>query len=458
MFNVLVGIVLPVALIGITLTMICLFDTKLGLYISLTSAFFIFYISRMIGDILPLGIIVDMLSGVTFLGMYFRRSSSHGSFWHISRGVITTIYLINLGYLLVEAFNPSMHNIAGWAMAFRKFLVSLMLFFICLHVFKTFKDIREFFYVWIGLCIFTGFYGCFQEWFGLLRFEDHWVTSDPKKYALYFQGGTIRKFSFLSDPTSFGMRMANTIIIAVVLILGPTSRRYKKILIAGSILMALGMAYSGTRTAYFMLPSGIILYILMTIGSKKTLLFAVTFLMMFVALVFGPYHSNGTINRIRTTFEFTDDESFNIRDVNRHRIQPYIWSHPIGGGLMTCGVPGLEYNPGHVLAGFPPDSGLLKNALEGGWIFLILISFTYFLVLQQGIHGYYRSNVPEFRMYYVAITASLFALLVGNYAQDAVGQIPGVFLYFGCLAVIVRLRTMELEMKKQHNYNLSNIK
>lgn len=455
-WNILAGIGLIAGLLGITAVMICLFDSRLGLYISCGISFFVFYVNRMVGDILPVGVVSDILIAITFVGLYFRKTALKSRFWTLAHSAITYVYLLFTVFLIVEAFNPSMHNIQGWIFGFRKFLNFLMIYFVGLHVFKTFDDVKEFFMVWIGLAFFCGFYGCFQEWVGLLPFEEHWVTSDPRKYALYFQGGTIRKWSFLSDPTSFGIRMANTIIFALILAMGPVSKKLKRYLVIGSIFMALGMAYSGTRTAYAMIPVGVILYILMTITSRKTLLVAIGFVMLFAGILFAPIHSNGTINRIRSAFTFSEDDSYNIRDVNRHMIQPYIWSHPIGGGVTTSGVAGEIYNPGHTLAGFPTDSGLLKSAVETGWLGLTLTLLIQFIVMQQCIHAYYRSRKPMFRVFYVGIAATTFSLLIGNYAQDAIGQIPGCFLYFCSLSAIVRLQAIEKEEKESVHVHPNN--
>src|SRR5205085_4667874 len=123
------------------------------------------------------------------------------------------------------------------------------------------------------------------------------------------------------------------------------------------VILMLGMAYSGTRTTNIMLPAGLCLYALLTITDKKTLVTVFVAILGMAFIFFGPIQ-NGTINRMRTTFD-TKDESANVRDINRKYIQPYIYSHPLGGGIATAGVLGEKYNPGHPLAGFPPDSGLL---------------------------------------------------------------------------------------------------
>lgn len=435
-------------LIGATAACICLFNTKLGFFVTTVVGFFLFYIKRIANDAIPMGLAVDLLIAVTFLGIYLKKSVYKERLGRNSGNAITYIYLIYLGFLLVQAFNPAMDSIQGWVFTTRKFLNFLMIFFVGLNIFKTRKDITDYVKLWVILSALAGAYGCFQQWFGLLGFEHDWVMSDPIRYKLYFQGGDFRKFSFLSDPTAYGILMANTVIFCIILLLNTTNKRYRIGLVFAVLFMSLGMAYSGTRTAFFMIPAGLSLYILMTITNKKTMVFAISFLMLFCTLVFGPFYGNSTINRIRSTFEFNTDESLNVRDENRERIQPYILSHPLGGGVCTSGVLGLEFNPGHPLAGFPPDSGYLRTAIETGYVGLILTCLIYFIVLYMGVRNYYRSKNNDYRLLYLGIVASLYSYIVANYAQVAIGQMPGSLFFYSSMAIIINMGN--LESKQQH--------
>jgi len=104
---------------------------------------------------------------------------------------------------------------------------------------------------------------------------------------------------------------------------------------------------------------------------------------------------------------------------------------------------GLQYNPGHPLAGFPPDSGYLRAALETGWIGLAFTLFMFFVMLQVGVRNYYASRSKEVRTIYVGIVASLYAYMIAQYAQVAIGQMPGAFFFYGSMAIIVKLRNFE---------------
>ncbi|WP_341839529.1 O-antigen ligase family protein [Chitinophaga caseinilytica] len=449
------GLVIAAGLIGITVALICLFNTRNGFYIVTVLGFFMFYIKRFADDAIPMGAVCDVLLAVTFLGIYYRKTVLKERLWKYSSNIITLLYGINFGFLMVELFNPSMYSVAGWVFTVRKALNFIMIYFIGLHIFHTRQAIIDYVKLWVILSAIAGLYGCYQQWFGLLGFETNWVMSDPIRYKLYFQGGEIRKFSFLSDPTSFGILMAHGVVFSIILLLNAERKRDRKWLFFSTLCMALGMAYSGTRTAYFMIPAGLSLYVLMTITNRRTMFFAIGFMMLFCVLIFGPFYSNGTINRIRSTFEMSDDESLNVRDENRAKIQPYIFKHPLGGGVATSGVLGLEYNPEHPLAGFPPDSGYLRVAIETGWVGLILTCTIYFTILFTGIRNYYRSRSREFKIIYLGIVASIYAYIIANYAQVAIGQIPGALFFYSAVAMIVNLRGIEEASTQNQNSKIS---
>lgn len=444
------GIVIIAGLLGGTAAFVCLFNTKLGFYLTITVSFFMFFVNRMMHDALPVGAAIDVMILFTFIGIYFRKTMLKEKYWQHSRNPITAVYFLTLAYLLVQVFNPSMDSVAGWVFAIRKFINFLMIFYIALHIFDSYDNIKEFIKLWLGLCFVAGVYGCFQEWHGLLGFEERWVNYDPLRYKLYFQAGHMRKFSILSDPTAFGILMADAVIFILVLMMGNITRKMRNTLLVLLVPIVLGMAYSGTRTANAMLPAGLIIFVLMTITSKKTLAFTIAGVVVFIVVLFGPFH-NPTIQRVRSTFMLSEDGSYNERDINRQSIQPYMLRHPIGGGPSTSGIMGLRYNPHHVLAGFPPDSGYLHTAMELGWVGLALTCFTYFIVMWTGIRNYYRSRSPEIKAVYLAVLAALYGFMIANYAQVAIGQVPGCFFFFAMLAMLVKLITFDKPEPQKNN-------
>ena len=441
------GSVFPILLLGGAAALVCLFNARFGFFLTMFLSFFIFYIKRYFGEDLPVGALIEILLFITFVGIFVNKARRDSVGWRYINNPITYVYLIYIAYVFIQAFNPEMYSLQGWLFIVRKLAGFLMAYFIVIYVFDL-RFLRSFLKFWLFLALLAGAYGCYQEWFGFFPFEENWVRQDELRFGLYYIDGHFRKFSFLSDPAAFGILMAISGLLALVIATGDLQGWKRVVLVLASVVMFMAMAYSGTRTAYAMIPAGLVIFGLMTITHKNTLILATFSVIVFAVIMFGPIYGNSTINRIRSTFQFSEDASLNVRDVNRARIQPYLYDHPIGGGLATSGVLGLKYNPSHVLAGFPPDSGYLRTALETGWIGLLITCVLYFIILYVGVRGYYRGRDPSLKIYYVAIITVVYALIIAQYAQVAIGQVPGALIFYPSLAIIACL----YQYDQQHGY------
>jgi hypothetical protein len=125
----------------------------------------------------------------------------------------------------------------------------------------------------------------------------------------------------------------------------------------------------------------------------------------------------------------------------------------MGGGVMTSGTSGVTYNPDHRLAGFPPDSGLLRMAIEQGPIGLFFICIYYFIILKVCISKFYRNKDPLMRNYYLAFTGVYFTIFVAEFTQEVIGQLPSSLLFYSLLAIIAKLDKIDLS---SNNLELKN--
>lgn len=442
----LVGFGLFGFVLGFFTVLACMTNTELGLYINLCYSFFAFHLSRFLfHDEFPVGVVTDVLLGATFLSLIIRNLGLRRNLNQFTKSSVVIGILVLVFYLLIELFNPYGHSFEGWFQTFRRFLESVFLLFISYVVFTGDAPIRRFVKVLFVLCTIAGLYGCIQQWHGLFNFELDWVRSDGNRFGLFFIMGDFRKFSTMSDPTAYGVVMASCSVFFAIIAWNQSNKLHKYILFGGILLMCLGMGYSGTRTANVMVAAGIAMFILLTLNKKSTRWFAAASALVFIFLLYGPY-INSTIIRFRTSFMGSEDESYKVRDVNRHTIQPYIWQHPIGGGLGTTGASGLRFNRGHFLSGFPPDSGYLRKALETGWIGLGLICVLYYIILKFGIRAYFRCRDETHKLLYAACTAAIFSFYIAEFAQEAIGQITDVVVYYPMIAIM--LRQYQLDKKR----------
>lgn len=69
------------------------------------------------------------------------------------------------------------------------------------------------------------------------------------------------------------------------------------------------------------------------------------------------------------------------------------------------------------------------------------------MILYQGIYYYFRIRNEEYQRYVIAITCSLFSVMVTMFAQVSIGQIPNALFFYAVLALMKRL--MEFDEKER---------
>ena len=437
-------------IMGIAILLLCVLSVEWGLYINLIFLFICTHFSRLyFNDNLPVGVVADVLMLATFMGLfvgnYDVKENSRAFF--SKRPVI--FYLVVLGYLCLQLMNPYGHSLQGWFLVVRKVFESFVIIFISYNVFTDLSKIMNFLRVLFVCALVAGLYGCIQQWHGLFPFEINWVHSNELRQNLIYLFGNYRKFSFFVGPTEFGIIMAGCAMLFTLLGINERRRIYQAFLLGGSVIMLLGMSYSGTRTANAMFVGGVGLYILLTLHKRATRIFAVFSLLVFLFIMFAPIYSSETIIRFRTSFSASEDASYNVRESNRASIQPYIYSHPFGGGLGTTGENGQKYTPGHELAGFPTDSSYLSKSLETGWSGMILTCILYFITIRYAIRGYFATRNPRAKVLFAAISAFLFAYYIGEIAQEAIGQFSNTMVYFPVVAILLQLRHQTTKERKE---------
>ncbi|MEN9446652.1 MAG: hypothetical protein RL728_1164 [Bacteroidota bacterium] len=432
-------LILLALIVGVILVFLCVTNYKLGYSIALASGFSIFILSRYFMDAFPVGWIVEILIYSSFLGLMahclIRGESLFDSLYH----PITAFLVLYLFYIIWQAFNPEMYSILGWFNFFRRQVMIFLLYILTLHVIKSEKDVKRVFNIWLLFSIIAAAYAILTQIFRLPYFEEQWVMASKNRQNLYYLvDGFKRKYSLYSDPAAFGMDMAATTLILLIFSFFAESKSIKIQNLFLALICLLAAVYSGTRTAYLMIISGLVLFMLMRGINRNTFLIGFATLIGFIGFMKVPIYDNLFINRIRSAFHFSDDASLQVRNINRARIQPYIHSHSIGGGVYTTGGQGRDYNPEHMLAGFPPDSGYLKEALETGWIGLLVLLSLHFVILRSGIYAFFNNSNKQLKGMIVAATTALFSFVIANYGQDAFGQIPSCFLFCICIAIITK--------------------
>jgi putative inorganic carbon (hco3(-)) transporter len=441
--NMMVGPIIVVLFIGVFLLVGIFMNYKFSIYSCFFISVFMSFANRIYPSPIPVGVVLDALAVLAFIAIFFDKEEKD---WSLLKGPITFLYVVIVIYQLLQVFNPNAVSFTGWLVALRG-NTSFLLYLVFFHMFISFEQVKKFTILWIGLATVVALYGIFQEVFGLTEFEKRWVYSSEGRVQLLLIWGHMRKFSLLSDPSSFGLFTGFSGLGCLVLAVGPYKPFYRVVLGILAALMFISMSFSGTRTAIVMVAFGVAFYIMLTIRNKTTIALAAFAIFGGAILLFGPFYGS-TANRIRSTFNMEEDASMGVRDRKRIRLQAYVQSHAFGGGLNTTGTNGVKYSPGHPLAeGWDPDSGYLLTALELGWIGLIIGLSFFFVIVTKGINNYFSIDDPLLKNITLAYIVPFMALSVAHFAQDAVFQKPVYLVVTATYALMLRMPSYEKQLK-----------
>lgn len=436
-----IGIAFLLMIVGAPFLILSIVNSRIGLILIIIMSCIIFTVIRIKPNI-PFGLLMDSVVLATLLGVLYKVFTNKSDPQGFFNSRVNIVYVVWVAYQLFQVFNPNLGNVGGWIAGLRPLMIGVCFYVITYYTLQGLSFIKIFTKVWLGLALFIALYALKQEYFGLADWELSWINSNPKVLGLSTVGGRFRRWSILADVSSFGMFMAFSSIACFILLLGPFKTVTKMVLGISGTIMIYSMVFSFTRTAYAMVPIGLALYFLLNLNNRKTLVFAIICFTAFITLMFGPFYS-GPINRIRSTFQPSQDASYNVRDLNRARIQPYIQSNPFGGGTNTTGVPGETFNPGHALAGFPPDNGYLRIALEYGYVGLFIYLTLFFTTMAVGIKGFYTTKNMTVKVLYSTYLCCFFALSIANFAQVAQGQPPMGLIFGAFYALSFRLNQIQ---------------
>jgi O-antigen ligase len=427
------GLLLLVAMIAIPVVYAVVVYPIFGIVVLLTMGFFLFFILRL-GINFPLGTLMDGLEALLIVGFLIKLKQKGDWSVETFKNPVSITILIWIGYNLIQVANPWAESRLAWVYTVRSVAAVTIMYFVFVYYLRSVKAIRIVLKTWLVLAVCGAIYGFKQEFIGIAPGELADLWSDPMQVSLLYINGAWRKYSIFSDPVSFSYTMVGASLICVALLSGRKSWPKRIVLVLMIFAFLLAMLYSGTRGAYVLVPASLIPFALLNFSKK--IMFASCVAAVFIIILIIIPTSNPTIARFQTAFRPSDDASFNVRKANQKRIQPYILSHPIGGGLGSTGAWGARFAPNSFLATFPPDSGYIRVAVELGWIGLLLFCFLMYSILKMGITNFYRIKNQELRIYCLAMTLVIFSLNIGNFPQEALVQFPNNILFYIAAAIV----------------------
>lgn len=429
--------------IGVPIAFAIINYPKFGIVVLLVAAYFVMFVIRM-GVNFPLGTLMDGIEAFLILGIFIFQKKRPKPDWEMVKSPMAIMILVWVVYNLIQFANPTTESRMAWVYTIRAVAVVMLMYFVFVFHIRDIKFIRFILKLWIGLALFAAMYAFKQEYFGFFRFEE--LDVFPKR-KLLFIAGHWRKFSIFSDPVAFSYNMVVSSLLCFSLLMGPFSKTKKIILACIGCFLLTTMMYSGTRGAYVLVPAGLVMFALLNY-SKRVMIVSMIGGLFLVALIFVPT-GNPTIKRFQSAFRPSNDASYLLRKQNQKMIQPFILSHPLGGGLGATGVWGARFAPRSFLARFPPDSGYTRVAVELGWIGLFLFCTLMFVIMRTGITNYYAIKDPELKSYALGMTLIIFVYVIGNYPQEALVQFPSNIYFYLVAAFITITYRLDQEMQKE---------
>lgn len=427
------AIIVLVGLIALPVIAFSFIRLDIGLLVMVAIGFFIEFFSKYVAA--PFGTALDGLLILFSVSMIagLAKTKEFSVFKHpVSYMVIIWMY-----YCIFEFFNPWTTSRLAWLFTVRSLAGLLFLYFIAVYALDSIKKIKFVIKVILALGFISALYGLKQEFFGFSDAEIAWLYQDEKRFQLIVQWSRMRVFSFFSEPTTCGTVLGYLAAMSTVLFFGPY-KAWQKTLLAIAVLTLLAVVgFAGSRTPVVMFPAGIAFFVLL--NPKKPILLLSLFFFTLGGFAMLKSSSNPVILRIQSAFRPTEDASMQVRFDSQKLIQPVIRKNPLGSGLGATGVWGRRFSPRHWLANFEPDSGLVRIAVEAGWIGLIIYLLFLFTIMVTGIRQYFRVKDPEIKNLTLAILVVMFCLIIASYPQEAIIMLPTSLIFYIFLACLVRM-------------------
>lgn len=423
--------------IAVPLVLSALWNTQIGIYLMVLASFFLSVVLRLFPQV-PSGLALDFMVLIMLSGRIYKVQFDRN--WKSFRSPLTPILLVWIAYHLLQLANPYAASRTAWFYVVRPAVGYLLLYFLVWQSVHSAKSASRLLNFIVLLGAVAGLWGIYQAFRGYFGWEmSHIIRTDT--IHLVFINGRWRSMGPTGSPAQYGIIMAVMCCLCTNMSLGSRKWPARAIYLTVAGICLMGMIYSGTRAAFIILP---IYYFTKVLISRKaglwsTLIVAVIALLVLAKMPTNNYH----LMRIQSVFNASEDKSYQIRANNRKMITPWIIKHPVGGGLGSTGVWGQRFSPGTFLANFPPDSGIMRVAVELGWIGLIIFLFIYICAFYKGVRAYWNMPPGRSRTQVASILCMLPPLGVAEIGQEVAGVFPMSLLFWILLGLLFALVRVE---------------
>jgi cell division protein FtsW (lipid II flippase) len=171
------------------------------------------------------------------------------------------------------------------------------------------------------------------------------------------------------------------------------------------------------------------------------------FFVLLLVFVFFKYTSigqgNDQIRRMRTAFD-PKDASLQVRLENQRKLKVYLASRPFGGGVGHGGVKDQRFLPNAYLSQVATDSGYVLVWVEMGVVGLMLFLFIlFYVVIKSAYRVMFRIRDPILKIKMAALTSGMFGIMVANYGNAVLGQMPTSMLIYISMALMLNSEVLD---------------
>lgn len=420
------------------------FKSKTTLFYTLFSInFFIMFITRHFYIPIPVSMVNEMLE-LLLLALALLDVSKYR--FSDTLNVMLLMLMIWMVFCCIEIFNDACGigiDVYRWYTGAR--LMSFQLLYahlvMTIYVNSPSKLIRLL-VVWACFIVFAAFWVWKQRNIGLTNAEKSFIYNSPA----HFMGGRIRYMSCFSDAANFGVHLAAAAMVFMVLAIYIRITRLRLFFLAVSLLAIYAFFQSGTRTAMICFIAGLFIFLVLCKSKKIMIGAGAVFAIFLYILIFTNIgNGNAQIRRMRTAFD-KEDASMGVRDMNKETLRKYMVDAPwgVGIGLENADVP--AYNKFRLITQVPPDSEYVYIWVRTGKVGLtIFIITTVIMFIGACITVLFRIRNNSLRGVGIALTAAFFTIHLGGYANQILMQFPNVLIFYGGLAIVYALPSMEEE-------------
>ena len=374
--------------------------------------------------------------------------------------VMFAALMIWFGLCFIEIFNDTCglgYNFNAWFSGVRLMALQLLWIILVFSIYITSPQIlMSYLRLWACLSLFSAFWAWKMIYIGLSPEENYFLNGPGRSTHLLQAGTLIRYWSTFTDAANYGCNAAASATAFLIISIMSKYKKDKIFFFLTAIIVIWGMFQSGTRTAIVCIFGGFAVFIVLSKSIRIMIPSAIAGIFFFILLVFTNIgQGNQQIRRMRSAFN-KEDASANVRDMNKTAIAKYMKDAPwgIGIGIHSENIP--AWNKYKKLSNIPPDSEYVYIWVRTGPIGVAIFACCMILMFCGA------SYIVLFKLKHrsiIGIGASLCsafaAIQLAGYANQVIYQYPNGLIFFGGLAIVYVLPSLESEWIKYEEERLA---